>query len=190
MRLMLSSLAETDNWLRMSFQKSNPAIGARPGTLAVPPGSPPPQVRIMHYTEAGVQELDIAHISELQSRETHTGVTWIDVQGLGDEAICTRLETFLSCTLSFWKMRSIFHSGPRLNSLMTTNSSLRVCRSPRLTGQAHHRRCVSSWGGIILSLSRSDILNFLTPSANASGLAWDRSGRWGQTIWPTHYLIP
>lgn len=34
------------------FKKCNPEIGARPGTLAIPPGSLPPKVTVVQYDAA------------------------------------------------------------------------------------------------------------------------------------------
>lgn len=79
-----------------TFAKSNPAIGARPGTLAIPPGSPPPRVRLMHYSPAGAEEREIESLSELEGLGDRSGVTWVDVQGLGDEAALRAIGEALS----------------------------------------------------------------------------------------------
>jgi magnesium transporter len=68
------------------FQKQNPAIGSRPGTLAIPPGSPFPKVTVVEYDPEGVERREIADVAELRSLQFGRGVTWVDVQGLGDEA--------------------------------------------------------------------------------------------------------
>jgi len=69
------------------FHKSNPEIGARPGTLAIPPGSPPPRIRVVQYSPAGVTQREIDDPEQLREFAHTPETTWIDVQGLGDEAI-------------------------------------------------------------------------------------------------------
>jgi len=68
-----------------------PAVGARPGTLAIPPDSPPPVVRLMEYDASGVEERDVADIEELVPYAATDTMTWIDVQGLGDERVIRRI---------------------------------------------------------------------------------------------------
>jgi magnesium transporter len=68
------------------FQKQNPDVGARPGTLAIPEGSPFPKITVVQYNAESVTCNEIEDVEELRSlRETQT-VTWVDIQGLGDEA--------------------------------------------------------------------------------------------------------
>lgn len=69
------------------FRKSNPAIGARPGTLAIPEGSPPPKIHIVQYDPERVDRRTIGDPSELEAFRDPERVTWVDVQGLGDEAV-------------------------------------------------------------------------------------------------------
>jgi magnesium transporter len=68
------------------FVKFNPEVGARPGTLAIPPGSPFPKVRLVRYDVAGMEVRELEDISELRDVRRSEKVTWIDVQGLGDES--------------------------------------------------------------------------------------------------------
>lgn len=75
----------------MSFRKSHPASGARPGTLAIPPGSPPPRVIVTRYDAAGVDTAALAAREALPATWPEDRVTWVDVQGLGDEAVLRRI---------------------------------------------------------------------------------------------------
>lgn len=59
-------------------------MGARPGTLVLPKGSPPPRIDVMRYGLDGVEELDDVAPGDLRSLIAGGGVTWIDVQGLGE----------------------------------------------------------------------------------------------------------
>ncbi|MEZ4219211.1 MAG: magnesium/cobalt transporter CorA [Myxococcota bacterium] len=73
------------------FPIHRPAAGARPGALAIPPGSPPPVVRLMQYDEAGLEEREVADLDELVPYANTETTTWIDVQGLGDERKLLRI---------------------------------------------------------------------------------------------------
>jgi magnesium transporter len=68
------------------FHKRHP-VGARPGTLLVPADSPPPRIRIMHYDPGGHDEHDAASAADVRRLLLPGRVTWVDVQGLGDERL-------------------------------------------------------------------------------------------------------
>ncbi|MDH3286020.1 MAG: magnesium/cobalt transporter CorA [Acidobacteriota bacterium] len=68
------------------FEKHNPKIGARPGTLAIPPDSPFPKITVVQYDVESVDRREIEDVTELRSFRESDRVTWVDVQGLGDEA--------------------------------------------------------------------------------------------------------
>lgn len=61
-------------------------VGARPGTLEIPPGSPAPRIHVIRYGEGQLDEQADVRPSELAGL-VGEGVTWIDVQGLGDAAV-------------------------------------------------------------------------------------------------------
>jgi len=69
-----------------SFQKAHPAAGSRPGTLVIPPGSPPPRIVVVRYDADMVTEQTLAGPAELPGEFPEGTVTWVDVQGYGDEA--------------------------------------------------------------------------------------------------------
>lgn len=68
------------------FQKHNPKIGARPGTLAIPEDSPPPKIVIVQYGADSVTRHEITDVETLRSLHDTDRVTWVDVQGFGDES--------------------------------------------------------------------------------------------------------
>ena len=76
----------------MTFRKSHPPVGARPGTLAIPPNSPPPKIRLVHYDADSIEERDVADVATLANLGEDR-VTWVDVRGLGDEAMLRQLAT-------------------------------------------------------------------------------------------------
>lgn len=68
------------------FSKNNPEVGARPGTLAIPDGSPEPRIRVTQYSETFVEVLDVDDVSSLPAMVRADCVTWVDIQGFGNEA--------------------------------------------------------------------------------------------------------
>jgi magnesium transporter len=68
------------------FKKRHPSVGARPGTLVVSETAPPPRIRVMKYGLDSVHEFELDEASELTGLVDDDSVTWIDIQGLGDEA--------------------------------------------------------------------------------------------------------
>ncbi len=68
------------------FQKHNPKIGARPGTLAIPHDSPPPKIFVVQYDADSVTRREVRDVEALRSVRDASRVTWVDIQGLGDEA--------------------------------------------------------------------------------------------------------
>jgi magnesium transporter len=73
------------------FHKQNPPPGSRPGTLAIPPDSPPPRIHVCQYTADELLERPIGQVEELVPFATSDKTTWVDVRGLGDEAVLRRI---------------------------------------------------------------------------------------------------
>jgi magnesium transporter len=79
----------------VTFRKSAPPAGARPGTLAIPKDSPAPEIRLVEYDPSSIAERVVADPGELGAasdaarREGRT--LWVDVRGLGDERTLWRL---------------------------------------------------------------------------------------------------
>lgn len=74
------------------FRKRHPPVGARPGTLVMEPGALPPRIQMIRYRPDGVEEGLVSDPGTLgPPAPGQPGVTWIDVQGLGDERILRRL---------------------------------------------------------------------------------------------------
>lgn len=73
-------------------RKRRPPVGSSPGTLALAPDSPPPIIRLMRYDADHLEERTIDSVDELSGiLQEGKGVSWIDVQGFGDEAMLQRL---------------------------------------------------------------------------------------------------
>jgi len=69
------------------FRKRHPPVGARPGTLVVNHTSPKPVIRVMEYKPDSVEEHELSEVSQLRELLREDSVSWIDVQGLGDEEV-------------------------------------------------------------------------------------------------------
>jgi magnesium transporter len=70
----------------VSFHKRQPPAGSRPGTLSIPPGSPPPLIHVFDYDAHGCSEADVDDPEELRAYLASPRNTWVNVQGFGDEA--------------------------------------------------------------------------------------------------------
>ncbi|MEW6322955.1 MAG: magnesium/cobalt transporter CorA [Acidobacteriota bacterium] len=70
-----------------TFHKAHPAAGARPGTLVIPAGSPPPRLFLMQYTPDTLEERELAGPAAIPADLPAGTVTWLDVHGYGDEAV-------------------------------------------------------------------------------------------------------
>jgi len=75
----------------MTFKKRMPPVGARPGTLAIPAGSPPPRISVFDYGPEVCRESAIDEPRDLARYLASDQKTWVDVQGFGDEGKLRRL---------------------------------------------------------------------------------------------------
>ncbi len=73
------------------FHKENPPAGARPGTLALPPDSPAPRIFVVEYDEERAERREVDGVDALRSLLAGPRKLWVDVQGLGDEAVLREL---------------------------------------------------------------------------------------------------
>ncbi len=76
---------------KRSFRKARPPAGARPGALAVPAGSPPPRIHVYRYTRDALEEHELGDVEELARVLDARENVWVDVRGLGDEAVMQRI---------------------------------------------------------------------------------------------------
>jgi len=74
-----------------TFYKSHPPTGSRPGTLAIPPDSPPPVIHVTSYDRDHVEEIRVNDPDALVAFARGPRTCWIDVQGLGDETVLRRI---------------------------------------------------------------------------------------------------
>jgi magnesium transporter len=76
---------------RFAFRKRRPPPGSRPGALALPADAPPRRIHLIDYTAEHLEERDVTDVEELARYRGPESVTWVEVEGLGDEAGLQRL---------------------------------------------------------------------------------------------------
>ena len=76
--------------LRM-FRRLLPAVGARPGTLAIGDGAPKPEVHVVVYSAEEHSSRALAPTDELPVPRPPDSITWLDVRGLGDAPLLRRV---------------------------------------------------------------------------------------------------
>lgn len=69
------------------FEKRHPPVGARPGTLVIPVGAARPRISVFDYTLEEVAEVAIGQVGDLKPYLDRDSVTWVNVEGLGDETV-------------------------------------------------------------------------------------------------------
>jgi magnesium transporter len=75
----------------VSFVKWRPPVGARPGTLAIPEGSPPPEVHLVSWSPEAMTHRRVDDDDALREPPPEGAWSWVDVRGLGDEARLRRI---------------------------------------------------------------------------------------------------
>ena len=79
------------------FKKEAPGNRcARPGTLIISEDAVPPMVRMISYDLDEVDEREITDVEDLAKAMEPENITWIDVQGFGDEEVVRRIGEIFS----------------------------------------------------------------------------------------------
>ncbi len=73
-----------------------PPPGARPGALAVPEGAQPLRISLIDYGPNHLEEREITDVETLSAYRARDSMTWVNVQGLGDEATLQRIGQIFS----------------------------------------------------------------------------------------------
>jgi len=81
---------------RRNLRKRTPPPGARPGTLAIPEGAQPLRITLIDYGPNHLEEREIKDVETLADYRTRDSVTWVNVQGLGDEKTLQRIAQIFS----------------------------------------------------------------------------------------------
>ena len=67
------------------FRKRHPQTGARPGTLLIDPDASATRIRLVKYSPDAISDQPVTDVTDLAAQVQPGQVTWIDVQGFGDE---------------------------------------------------------------------------------------------------------
>ncbi|MGD9128673.1 MAG: magnesium/cobalt transporter CorA [Planctomycetia bacterium] len=78
------------------FKKRHPKVGARPGTLVIAESAVAPKLSVMHFDSQEVREEEVTDLEKLWAAHDEQTITWICVQGLGDEAAIRRIGEIFS----------------------------------------------------------------------------------------------
>jgi magnesium transporter len=86
------------------FEKRYAPVGSRPGTLVISESSPEPAIRIIYYTQSELLEFELPNTELLSGNITKLeqcianpkGVTWVDVQGLGNGEVIRAIAKLFS----------------------------------------------------------------------------------------------
>ena len=73
------------------FKKRHPQIGARPGTLLFSEDAPPTKIRMISYDKTRVRDEEVHDVQELRAAIENGHVTWVDIQGFGNEQVIREL---------------------------------------------------------------------------------------------------
>ncbi len=73
------------------FRKRHPPAGSRPGTLVVPESTVAPRMHVIRYRPDEVEDIDVEDPGALRGIVTENSISWIDIQGLGDEALLRKV---------------------------------------------------------------------------------------------------
>jgi magnesium transporter len=113
---------------------SRPPEGSRPGTLVIPDGSDYPRVAVMHYDADRCEEVAITDVKELRRFANAEGISWVDVQGLGDESMLrTVAEIFHIHPLA---LEDMVHTRQRPKTEAYPSHQFIVLRMPNFDGES------------------------------------------------------
>lgn len=88
--------------------------GAMPGTVAVDPSAPAPQIHVMRFSSTALQERTLQSAEEIDGLVVGDGVMWVNVAGLGDATVIERVGRVLGMhSLSIEDVVNV-HQRPKL----------------------------------------------------------------------------
>jgi len=113
------------------FRKRHPPAGSRPGTLVVPEGSPAPRIRAICYAADAIEEHEDLDPDALSRLAVDGRVTWIDIQGLGDEPLLRRVGAAFN--IHPLALEDIVNAPQRPKAEEYENNLLLITRMPGIT---------------------------------------------------------
>ncbi len=120
---------------KRSFRKERPPEGSRPGTLSIPAGSPPPRIHVYRYTRESLHEHEVHDVEELARTLEQPEPSWVDVRGLGDEAVLQRIGAIFK--LHPLALADAVNVPQRAKSELYPDHHLVIARIPLLEGGGH-----------------------------------------------------
>jgi magnesium transporter len=115
------------NAARFRQKKRRAAPGASPGTLSLPLAAARPAIRVMSYRGEKLQERAISAVSDLTPfLEEPDAVTWVDVQGVGDESLLRELAALFR--IHRLALEDVVHSPQRPKTEMYEQHQLIIAR--------------------------------------------------------------
>jgi len=116
----------------MLFKKRHPPVGASPGTIVIGEDALPSKIRMIHYTREDVREERVTDVDRLQAALSEESVTWVDVQGFGDEAAIRRIGELFS--LHSLAIEDVVNVPQRPKAEAYDEQLLLITRMVQLTG--------------------------------------------------------
>jgi len=108
--------------------KRNPPVGARPGTLAIPPSSPSPRIFVFEYSADSMEEKLVEDPAELKRFAGTSATTWIDVQGMGDEGVLRQVAAIFG--IHPLALEDAVNVPQRAKSELYDNHQIVIARAP------------------------------------------------------------
>jgi magnesium transporter len=128
------------------FRKRHPPVGAQPGTLMVNPQAQRPVIRVMKYWPGHLEEHAIDAVAALPELLAEGTVCWIDVQGLGDEAVLRELAGLFA--IHPLALEDIVNVPQRPKVERFAAHTFCITRSVRLTAGELEREQISLFVGV------------------------------------------
>lgn len=128
---MMSKLIDVGSTV---FKKRHPGIGARPGTLMIADDAPPPKIRMISFDPDEVHEQEVSNSQDLASALVPDNITWVDVQGFGDEQLIREIGELFS--IHPLAMEDVVNMPQRPKVELYDSQVLIITRMVSMKGQA------------------------------------------------------
>ena len=116
------------------FKKRHPEVGARPGTLVIASDAPPPRIRMISFDADEVHDQVVVDAPELAAALDPGSVTWVDVQGFGDEQLLRDIGAIFS--IHPLAMEDVVNMPQRPKAEVYDNQTLIITRMVRMKDAA------------------------------------------------------
>lgn len=136
-----------------------PEVGRSPGTFTVHPEAKPSRLRVMAYGPEGLAESDTASVHRVEECLRSYPVTWICVEGLGDEKLLRKLSEMFS--LHALSLEDALNPESRTKAEFYESHAFVVAREICRNECLQSRQVSVFWGeGYVLTLHEEDSVLF------------------------------